>query len=187
MIIWKGFKWLSYFHLASACLLFFRFYLKTKQKFLSQKYIQILQMFLYQFPLLYIQWAVYSSLIRQVSSSQESGQDLTPEDYDDIKRKPNTMVMDFLQLEILLYNGQIYAAILFVFFTKIFKFQSFWNKNKISYTFDKRGKLVTNDIWTKQKHNQDFLRHFNFEFIQYVFFGSYLWCSIATNPNIPEI
>lgn len=102
-------------------------------------------MFLYQFPLLYIQWAVYSSLINRV----DRGGDIIPENYDDLKKKPDTNVMEFLQLEILLYNGQVISGMVFIFLTKIFKFQSFWNKNKISYTFDKNGKLVADDIWTK--------------------------------------
>lgn len=47
--------------------------------------------------------------------------------------------------------------------------------------------MVIDDIWTKQKKNSDFLRHFKFEFIQYCFIGSLWWCSLSTHPNYNEL
>lgn len=75
----------------------------------------------------------------------------------------------------------------FILVHKIFKFQSFWNRNKVSYIYDTSGKMVIDDIWTKQKSNSDFLRHFKFEFIQYCFVGSLWWCTLSSHPSHTEL
>ena len=57
-----AFLWIGWSHGLSACLQILSVSLKVKRQFLTQKYVQIFQMFLYQFPMLYIQWIVYTNL-----------------------------------------------------------------------------------------------------------------------------
>lgn len=79
-----------------------------------------------------------------------------------------------------LFCGQITAGSIFLMVAYTQRLKSFWNQNKPRFRV-LGPKQVVVDIWRDRSHS-DLLHYLKFEFVQYAFFGSYLFTGLLMMP-----
>lgn len=132
--------------------------LKEHKLHFYSKIFQACQIGTYMIPQIFEQW-----ISRNIRNFSDPNDELITE------------VRRWYYLEESVFFSQINFGILFLLYAYSFKLRSIWQDNKPTYRrFDDKRVIV--DIWN-QKSCSDFLHYLKFEFMQYVFIGSYFFTS----------
>lgn len=138
--------------------------------------IQLTTLFTYMTPLFLGQWALQNISTKilqdfEGSSSKNINVNWTP-------------VREWILFEENLLIAQVYFGIIFVLIGYFFKFHGIWNMAGIDDAERIRRKKYT--IYWKQRSQQDYLSYMKFEFMQFSFFGAYLFNTVFVYPTMKQ-